>query len=161
MSQHHYGCFMIPNLAVSLIDLFLAHGNSAQSAEQNVRRKRKVNESMNEDSHSNDFKSQKLAKKFAEERQPMTPTQRVGQLAFDAYHEIAELPLLHTDAVCNIIQAKFNPLATELERVTAELEHQKTVSIEYRDARDKAERESDQLRAQLAKAKNKLTQPHK
>ena len=50
----------------------------------------------------------------------MKPTERVEQLAFDCYHEIAALPLLHTDAVCNIIQTKFNTMATELERVTAE-----------------------------------------
>jgi len=56
----------------------------------------------------------------------MKPTERVEQLAFDCYHEIAALPLLHTDAVCNIIQTKFNTMATELERVTVECEQAKS-----------------------------------
>jgi len=45
------------------------------------------------------------------------------QIAFDAYHEIAALPILHTDAVCNIIEAAIKKSHdAEVERLNKELE---------------------------------------
>ena len=49
-----------------------------------------------------------------------TPTQRVEQSAFDAYHDIAALRILHTDVICNILAKHFQPLATELEAAQAD-----------------------------------------
>jgi hypothetical protein len=54
---------------------------------------------------------------------PTTPdgeTPRTSQLAFDAYYEIAALPILHTDAVCNILADKFGTLERELHQLEKE-----------------------------------------
>ena len=59
-----------------------------------------------------------LTKHLADESQHPTPDKSLdaSQLAFDAYYEISALPMIHTDAVSNIIERAILTYTASLRR---------------------------------------------